>query len=720
MTNIEKNENYLTSEEIVSDKIYITQKQYKDILDIQKTVLNMIAKREYYKNILDKLCNLAEMLLPNSVASIMIKDKTTGLLNVLSAPSISKEGVSALENLKPGPGGGSCGNAVYKNEPQFVKDTFHDSRWSDIRKVAYDFNLSSCWSMPIRDEKNSPIGSFALSSFEHREPSNFHKILLETGANIVSIVIMNLQNEKRIKLLQLSIENAKEGVIITNKNNRIIEVNKSFEKIYGYKQSEVLGRNPKIFSSGLYTKEFYKKMWSDLYKKGNWCGEIVNVDSNGKKITQWVSISSIYDENGETNYLAIFSDLTELKQAQEEINYLAYHDNLTRLENKAKLKIVISNQDFEYSVIHIDINNIGYINTAYGFDFGDKLLIEVSKTISKKFDAINVFRAGSDEFVLLYKNDIDLEVYIKTIQKYFYYNSYKIDGVVFHISFNYGACRSSVNLLEKAALSLKISKEMGKNRYHVFDNTNDKIKEEDKNRFISSNVLIYEAIKHDQIIPYFQGMRDNKTKVIDKYEVLVRIQKKDKVIPPSEFLDVAKLSGLLPEITKIVIDKSFKIMQKRDECFSINITEDDLCRNYLVDYLKNKSDEYGIQSNRVGLEILENVSQVGKRSHTTQLSRLKAEGYLLIIDDFGAEYSNFERVLDLDIDVLKIDSKYIKNINKNKKSYEIVKSIAYFAKSVGIVCVAEFVCSKEIQEVVEELGIEISQGFYFSKPARLQ
>ncbi len=719
MIDIKKNENCLTVENTILNEVFITQKQYNDILNIQKTILNMIAKREYYKDILDKLCNLAETLLPNSVASIMVKDKTTGLLNVFSAPSMPKEGVDALKNLKPGPGGGSCANAIYKNEPQFVKDTFHDSRWNDIRQIAYDFNLCSCWSMPIRDDKNLPIGSFALSSFEHRTPLNFHKMLLETGANIVSIVLINLQNEKRIKSLQHSIENAKEGVIITNKENKIIEVNKSFEQIYGYRQSEVLGKNPKIFSSGLYAKEFYKKMWSDLYTKGNWHGEIINVDSKGKKITQWVSISLIYDESGEANYLAIFSDLTELKKAQEKINYLAYHDNLTRLENKSKLRTIIFNDNLKYSIIHIDINNIGYMNTSYGFEFGDKVLKEVAKTISKEFNTFKVFRVGSDEFALLYENDIDLEFYIKTIQKYFYENSYEIDNVILHFSFNYGACRSNVNLLEKAALSLKISKEMGKNRYYIFDNIHDKIKQEDKNRFISSNILIHKAIKHDCIIPYFQGMRDNKTKIIDKYEVLVRIQKNDKTIPPSEFLEVAKLSGLLPEITKIMIDKSFKIMQKRDECFSINITEDDLSRHYLLDYLRIKTDEYDINPNRVGLEILENVSQMGKRSHISQLNKLKSDGYLLIIDDFGAEYSNFERVLDLDIDVLKIDAKYIKNIDKDKKSYEIAKSIAYFTKSVDIVCVAEFVCSKEIQKIVEELGIEFSQGFYFSKPKML-
>ncbi len=180
----------------------------------------------------------------------MLKDSKDGLLNVRYAPSIPKENWAVFKDLKPGPHNGSCGNIVYKNEPQYVIDTFNDQRWLNLRDVAKSFQLYSCWSIPIQDETGKAIGSFALSSFEQRKPTNFHTMLLEMGANIVSIVLKNLQNENRINILQDSMQRASEGIIFTDKDNKILEVNKAFEKIYGYKASDVIGHNPSILKSG--------------------------------------------------------------------------------------------------------------------------------------------------------------------------------------------------------------------------------------------------------------------------------------------------------------------------------------------------------------------------------------------------------------------------------------------------------------------------------------
>jgi len=230
--------------------------------------------------------------------------------------------------------------------------------------------------------------------------------------------------------------------------------------------------------------------------------------------------------------------------------------------------------------------------------------------------------------------------------------------------------------------------------------------------------LIREALLEDKLIPFFQGIRNNKTGKISKYEVLARIVDEETVYSPFFFLEPARLSGLLPEITKMMIDKSFEIMSKNEYTFSINITEDDLSKNYLLKYLQNASSKYAIDLSRVILEILESVSASGKESHIQQLHALKALGCKLAIDDFGAEYSNFERLLDLDIDILKIDAQYIKNINTSSKSYNIVSAMAFFAKKSNMLCIAEYVHSAEVQKVIEELEIDFSQGYYFSEPSR--
>ena len=240
-----------------------------------------------------------------------------------------------------------------------------------------------------------------------------------------------------------------------------------------------------------------------------------------------------------------------------------------------------------------------------------------------------------------------------------------------------------------------------------------------RDHFIATNNLLHTALELGQVTPYFQGIYHNKNQKIAKFEVLARVVNNDEVISPYHFMDVAKLSGILPEITRVMIDKSFKIMASNDYSFSLNITEDDLSQNFLLAYLSEKTKQYNIAPQRIILEILEGVSATGKKNHIKQLAQLKAQGYGLAIDDFGTEYSNFERILDLDIDFLKIDAKYIKNIDTSEKSYEVARAIAFFAHNANIPCIAEFVHSQSVQAVINTLGIDYSQGYYFSKPSPL-
>ncbi|MEA2074102.1 MAG: EAL domain-containing protein [Campylobacterota bacterium] len=707
-------------EDALLEEVSITENEYNNILNIQQKTLEMISTASDAEDVLAHLCQLAEELLPNSVASIMMLNQKTGLMSVLSAPTIPPVGHEALCNLKPGTGGGSCGNAVFHNEAQYVKDTKSDDRWSDLRQVAYDFNLCSCWSMPVRDAQNEAIGTFALSSFEHRSPAPFHKKLLETASSIVSIVLKNREASRKMKLFSLATQSATEGVMITDSQNNIVEVNKAFENIYNYKESDVVGKNPRLLASGKNDEKFYQEMWQDITSKNSWSGEITNKKSDNSTILQWMSVSTLRDERTQEveNYLAVFTDMTELNNAYSAIEHMAYHDSLTSLYNKLHLEKVHQEKSYA-SLILLNINNFSYLNTAYGFGFGDKILIAVAKSLKSIAETEFVFRVGSDEFALYYREEINMENKIAFIQDYFYNNSIKIENIVLNLSFTYGASYAKETLIQKSALALKQAKESGKNRSHIFNKNEDSIDEIERELFIKNSVLLHNALGKDCLVPFFQGIFDNKSRAITKFEVLARIKTEDSFMSPYQFLEPARLSGMLPEITKVMIDKSFNVMSKSENksySFSINITEDDLAHNYLEEYLNEKSSYYKIEPSRVVLEILEGVSATGKRNHMMQLSALKQKGYSLAIDDFGVEYSNFERILDLEIDYLKIDAKYIKDIDKSQKSLEITKAISYFAKNAKIACIAEFVHSQSVQEVVDSLGIDYSQGFYYSQP----
>ncbi len=577
------------------NQLNITPKEYENILNIQSAILQKLALNHNYDDILQHLCLLTEQLLPNSVASIMLLNKETGLMSVLSAPSIPESGCKALENLKPGPGGGSCGNAVFRNKPQYVLNTFKDEKWVDLRKVAFDFNLCSCWSMPIVDENNQAIGSFALSSFEHRLPAPFHKKLLETAAFIVNIVLKNKEIEKKIQ-------------------------------------------------------------------------------------------------------------------------HMLYYDSLTGLHNKTYLDEILT-QSKEQTLLLLDINNFSYINNTYGFEIGDKLLIHVANILNKELKYQKICKLEADQFAIVL--DADIKKNVQNIKEYFYAHELLINSIALNISFTYGAATGNENLFKHAIISLKHAKTRGRSSLYIFNNEEENICFTKRKQFIEANNILHNALASDKIVPFFQGIRDNKTGEITKFEALARIKKDEAILSPYLFLEPAHSSGLIPEITKIMIDKTFKIMSDNDYTFSINLTEDDLTRHYILEYLDQKAKQYNINPKRLILEILEGISSSGKKNHLKQLSDLKEKGYVIAIDDFGIEYSNFERVLDLDIDFLKIDAKYIKDIDTNPKSYEITKAIVFFAKNANIPCIAEYVHNESVQKVVEELEIEYSQGYYFSEPSPL-
>lgn len=574
------------------NEVPITNTEYQYILDIQEKILSLTAQETESQEILNALCKMAEALLPNSVASLMLKSEEDGLMYVKAAPSVPDVGWQALNGIKPGPHAGSCANAIHHGESQYIVNTFEDERGLEFLDTAKAFNLCSCWSMPVKNEKGITVGSYALSSFEHRSPALFHKKLLEAASHIASIVLKNEANKKQIQKM-------------------------------------------------------------------------------------------------------------------------IYYDSLTGLKNKVSLQEELKTR-VKSALIFLDINNFSYVNTAYGFEIGDKILIKVADLLTTLYPD-TLYRMNADQFALKFDGKIDIEKIYLQIKLLFAKETISVADVKLKISFTYGAVYSDKNLLKHAALALRKAKEIGKNRLYIFDETLDSSQK--RKAFILMNTLIYTAFEENFFMPFFQGIYDNKKKKITKYEALVRIQtEKGEVITPFKFLDVAKLSGLLPKLTRVMIDKTFAVMENNEFTFSVNITEDDLSSYYLVDFLAEKIEQYSIDPARVTLEILEGVSANGQKNNIEQLKTLKKSGYQLAIDDFGAEYSNFERVLQLDVDILKIDARYIKNIDTDRKSYEIVKAIVGFASSMNITVIAEFVHSKAVQEKVEELGISYSQGYYFSEP----
>ncbi len=394
-------------------------------------------------------------------------------------------------------------------------------------------------------------------------------------------------------------------------------------------------------------------------------------------------------------------------------------DHLTGLPNAGRLRQALSGAADPAVLMLLNLNNLSYLNSAYGIDFGDALLRACAQRLQAFApEGCEVYRSNADEFVLLYRGlpDAQLDDELERLQRSFRAQPFCVGALSLFLTFNVGV-GSGADCHRQAMRALKWSRKQGKNRSHVYRPLPEELSTAQRLDYLLWNSRLYSALESGGIEAWFQGIRDNRSGEINKWEVLVRLRHGQEIATPGQFLDVAQLCGLMPSITRTVITQAFAAIADSARQISLNITEDDLSLGYLPDFLDRCSHRYGVPAQQVTLELLEGVSSGSKQDQTGQLRELKRRGYRLAIDDFGTEYSNFERILELEIDTLKIDAKYIRDIDRDRTRYEVVRAICFFARNAGIRTVAECVHSASVQAVVERLGIDESQGYLFSEPS---
>ena len=390
----------------------------------------------------------------------------------------------------------------------------------------------------------------------------------------------------------------------------------------------------------------------------------------------------------------------ELNKKIKELEEKSLIDELTKLKNRNSLLRDIEKADVIYL---LNINNFDSVNIIYGYEVGDEVLKYVANSLKKVSD--KVYYLGDDEFAILEDVDVNFDI-----------APFKLDEIhSFPIDFTIGVARGD-NLLKKAYLALKEAKKKRKKIVYYSEDLDIEKFHKKVQKYLP---ILKEALKTKSVIPVFQGIYDNRLGKITKYEVLARIKYNDEIISPFYFIDIAEKGGLITEITKEIIEKSFRVFSKNSFEFSINLTEIDLANDDLIEYLIKKSKEFNIEKNRIVLEVLEGIGEIENSIILDRLKLLKNLGFKISIDDFGTMNSNFERVTLLKVDYIKIDGKFIKNIDKDDKSFKIVKAITDFSKSIGAEVIAEFVTSKEIQDIIKSLGIDYSQGYLFSKPSEV-
>lgn len=406
-------------------------------------------------------------------------------------------------------------------------------------------------------------------------------------------------------------------------------------------------------------------------------------------------------------------------------------DQLTGLANRFAMIREVRDKN-PYALMFINLDSFREFNDFYGHKAGDSVLRQIAVRLSSFIESgifdmahgAKLFKLHADEFAIVFKNRIPregLEFISETVLQHIASTPLVVDGhdVPMNATIGISCMEENVDanggqyLMTATNAALREAKN-AKKPFMFYDNSM-KIEHKYEQNIIWIKKL-KTAIANNKIVPYYQPILNNKSKKIEKYECLVRLVDEDEaVVSPYMFLDVAKKSRLYHKITRSVVQKSFARFADEECSFSINLSVLDICDEQMSEFIIEQLKKSDIE-HRVVFEILESEGIDSYDDVYAFVEKIKSFGSKVSIDDFGAGYSNFEHILKLKPDFIKIDGSLIKNIHNDTDAQIIAKAIVGFANELGALTVAEFVHSKEVLDVVQALNIDYSQGYYISRP----
>lgn len=497
----------------------------------------------------------------------------------------------------------------------------------------------------------------------------------------------------------------------TDKHGIITYVNDNFCKSSEYSKEELIGKSHNIVRHPDNPKELFKDLWQTIkVKKESWYGVLKNLTKSGKPYFIKTTIKPIFNVDGEiVEYVSIRSNINTImsdkNQLIEKIN-----------TNGLYLLILIQIEDFDvldkfYNMLIVDkiekmfgFNLLTYLPNTYIFDTIYYLGNGQFALLSDFFDFLST---GSN--ITTYLND-----FVNNVKE----SILEIDEIEYDLNVVVSYTFGREHLYEDAKCGLdEAVKRSDIVRYSNDSSIKEQI-EAKKNMEVIKMVKI--ALENYKIISYFQPIINNKTRVVEKYESLVRlVDENGNILSPHAFLDISKKGNYYNKITHRVLENSFKILKQISTKISINLSSLDIEKEETRNILFELLEEHKEDRHRVIFELLEDESVKDFNVIKNFIKKVKSMGVLIAIDDFGAGYSNFERLLEFSPDILKIDGKLVKNIANDVYSKNIVETIVSFTKKQKIITIAEFVENEQIYNILSELGVDYSQGYYFGKPENI-
>lgn len=503
-------------------------------------------------------------------------------------------------------------------------------------------------------------------------------------------------------------------------NGVIIYVNDKFCDISGYTRDELIGKKHNIVKHPDSSVEMFVDMWETISSGKTWHGTIKNRRKDGEFYFVKTTITPVVDTQGQiVKFISVRFDVTDLYSMMELVREQRY-DGLTGLQNRTRLlqKLKVNNKVI---LALVNIDGFRDLNEIFGHDFCDKVLIEFSKELLSIAKSNDVYRVGGDEFAIVDDSTFCIDSFYEVcscIISRFEERPLVVDDFEIELGVRIGATCFVENPLAVAEIALDRASESRTNFYVVSDTSEHDSRTKDNIFWIKK---LKEAIRQDKLVVYAQKIVPlGNIDEIPKYECLVRmVAEEGSVIAPYVFLDRARKAKLYTSITKAVITKSFDFFHDYNASFSINLSIEDLQNRELVKFMLNKISSYGI-ADKLIIEIVESDGITDFEYVNTVLSSLKSRGVKIAIDDFGTGYSNFEYIIKLNADYIKIDGSLIKNIDTDMVAFKTVEVIVAFAKKIGIKCIAEFVHSVDVATKLEQIGIDYMQGYLLHKPTALE
>ncbi|MCZ4304139.1 EAL domain-containing protein [Zoogloeaceae bacterium G21618-S1] len=543
-------------------------------------------------------------------------------------------------------------------------------------------------------------------------------------------------SQRNLHLAEKVIESSLEGILITDEKSRIISVNPAFTRLTGYRLEEVVGRNPSLLNSGRQGPDFYREMWVKLSAEGQWQGEIWNRRKSGELYPELLTITAIKDRDGTlTNYAAVFSDISQLKENEAHIRHLAYFDPLTGLPNRRlledRLQVALAHAHRNRNraaVLFIDLDRFKRINDSLGHEVGDQLLMEIARRLRACLrEDDTVARMGGDEFIVVLSDLTDPDHAAHTATRIIesLRRPVQVDAHELTVTTSVGisifpddSC-DPVALIKNADTAMYRAKDEGRNAFQLYQPAMNARSLE----HLALESALHRALAREELVLHYQPLVDIRAGRTAAAEALLRWRHPELgLVPPADIIPLAEETGLIVPIGEWVLRTACLQHARWREGghgelrMLVNISARQFQDKGFTAMVARVIADTGMPATQLTLELTETMLMEGSERIIGVLEGLRALGVRLALDDFGTGYSSLAYLKRFPIDELKIDRLFIRDIDRNENDAAIAEAIIKLAHSLGLSVVAEGVESAAQLAILARHGCDLAQGFHFSQP----